>query len=298
MNALPYILRRTLASLWENLALNGVVVGVIGAALLVAGTYVQVMVNLDRIVERWDRDVHISTYFYTDVPVDRRFAVKDDLARLPEVKRILYVSEDEARAYLEERVPDVEPILEELGAEILPASLEITLRDTYTRPSDITRFVEKIQSTDFENIDYGQEWVQRFNNFLSLLQMLGVALGSLIAGAVIFLVANTMHLVVYARKAELETMKLVGATWNFISTPFVLEGAARGAMGAGTAILGMWGIHTVVFQRLQSYLQLALGADQLVFPPAPLLWGLVGAGVLLGVAGCWTSVRRFWRVAP
>jgi cell division transport system permease protein len=298
MNALPYILRRTLASLWENLALNGVVVGVIGAALLVAGTYMQVMVNVDRIVERWDRDVHISTYFYTDVPVDRRFAVKDDLARLPEVKQILYVSEDEARAYLEERVPDVKPILEELGAEILPASLEITLRDTYTRPSDITRFVEKIQSTDFENIDYGQEWVQRFNNFLSLLQMMGVALGSLIGGAVIFLVANTMHLVVYARKAELETMKLVGATWNFIAMPFVLEGAALGAMGAGTAILGMWGIHTVVFRRLQSYLQLALGEDQLVFPPAPLLWGLVGVGVLLGVAGCWTSVRRFWRVAP
>ncbi len=298
MKLLPYILRRTLASLWENLALNGVVVGVIGAALLVAGTYMQVMVNLDRIVERWDRDVHISTYFYTDVPVDRRFAVKDDLARLPEVKQILYVSEDEARTYLELRVPDVKPILAELGAEILPASLEITLRDTYTRPSDITRFVEKIQSTDFENIDYGQEWVQRFNNFLSLLQMLGVALGSLIAGAVIFLVANTMHLVVYARKAELETMKLVGATWNFIASPFVLEGAALGAMGAGSAILGMWGIHTVVFRRLQNYLQLALGADQLVFPPAPLLWGLVGAGVLLGVAGCWASVRRFWRVAP
>ena len=298
MSSLPYILRRTLASLWENLALNGVVVGVIGAALLVAGTYMQVMVNLDRIVERWDRDVHISTYFYTDVPVDRRFAVKDDLARLPEVKQILYVSEDEARTYLEERVPDVKPILEELGAEILPASLEITLRDTHTRPSDITAFVEKIQSTDFENIDYGQEWVQQFNNFLSLLQMLGVALGSLITGAVIFLVANTMHLVVYARKAELETMKLVGATWNFIAMPFVLEGAALGAMGAGTAILGMWGIHAVVFRRLQNYLQLALGADQLVFPPAPLLWGLVGAGVLLGVAGCWTSVRRFWRVAP
>jgi cell division transport system permease protein len=298
MSALPYILRRTLASLWENLALNGVVVGVIGAALLVAGTYMQIMVNLDRIVERWDRDVHISTYFYTDVPVDRRFAVKDDLARLPEVEQILYVSEDEARAYLEERVPDVKPILEELGAEILPASLEITLRDTHMRPSDITRFVEKIQSTDFENIDYGQEWVQRFNNFLSLLQMLGVALGSLIAGAVIFLVANTVHLVVYARKAELETMKLVGATWNFIAMPFVLEGAALGATGAGAAILGMWGIHKVVFQRLQNYLHLALGADQLVFPPAPLLWGLVGAGVLLGVAGCWTSVRRFWRVAP
>ena len=298
MNSLPYILRRTLASLWENLALNGVVVGVIGAALLVAGTYMQVMVNLDRIVERWDRDVHISTYFYTDVPVDRRFAVKDDLARLPEVKQILYVSEDEARAYLEERVPDVKPILEELGAEILPASLEITLRDSYTRPSDITRFVEKIQSTDFEDIDYGQEWVQRFNNFLSLLQMLGVALGSLITGAVIFLVANTMHLVVYARKAELETMKLVGATWNFIAMPFVLEGAILGAMGAGAAITGMWGIHTLVFQRLQNYLQLALGSDQLVFPPAPLLWGLVAAGILLGVAGCWTSVRRFWRVAP
>ncbi|MEE2751580.1 MAG: permease-like cell division protein FtsX [Myxococcota bacterium] len=294
---LPYILRRTLRSLWENLSLNLVVVGVIGAGLLVAGAYLQVMFNLDRIVDSWDRDVHISTYFFTDVPVDRRFAVKDDLAKLPEVAEIFYVSEDDAQAYLEEKVPDVQPILDELGAEILPASLEITLREAYTRPTDIAQFVEKIQSTDFENIDYGQEWVQRFNNFLSLLQLLGVALGSLIAAAVVFLVANTMHLVVYARKAEMETMKLVGATWTFISTPFVLEGAILGALGSSLSILGMLGIHKLLFQRLQGYLQLALGAEELAFPPPIFLWAIVGAGVLLGVIGCWASVRRFWKAA-
>ncbi len=284
-------------SLWENLSLNLVVVGVIGAGLLVAGAYVQVMFNLDRIVDHWDRDVHISTYFFTDVPVDRRFAVKDDLAKLPEVEEILYVSEEDAQTYLEEKVPDVQAILEELGAEILPASLEITLREAYTRPTDIAQFVEKIQSTDFENIDYGQEWVQRFNNFLSLLQLLGVALGSLIAAAVVFLVANTMHLVVYARKAELETMKLVGATWTFISTPFVLEGAILGALGSSLSILGMLGIHKLLFQRLQGYLQLALGAEELAFPPPVFLWAIIGAGVFLGVAGCWASVRRFWKAA-
>ena len=293
-----HVLRRSVRSLWENLSLNGMVAGVIAAALLLAGAYLQVLINLDRMMGTWDRDVHISAYFYSDVPEDRRFSIKDDLAKLQEVENILYVSEGEAGAYLVDKVPDVKPILDEFGPEVLPASLEITLRSAFITPTELESFVNRIQSFDFEQIDYGQEWVQRFESFVSLIQTLGVVIGLLIATAAIFLVANTMHLVVYARRSELETMKLVGATFAFVSSPFLLEGAILGMVGASIATLGMLALHNLLFLRLETYLQLAIGNDSLVFLPIGAIVALFLIGMLLGMAGCLTAVRRFWKASP
>jgi cell division transport system permease protein len=292
------VLRRSVRSLWGNLSLNGMVVGVIAAALLLAGAYLQVLINLDRMMSEWDRDVHISAYFYSDVNEDRRFAIKDDLAKLQEVDDIVYVSEVEAGSFLVEKVPDVQTILEEFGSDVLPASLEISLRAAFTNPADIKKFVEQIEGHDFEDIDYGQEWVQRFESFVSLIKSLGVVIGLLIITAAIFLVANTMHLVVYARRAELETMKLVGATFGFVSAPFLLEGAILGLIGALLATLGIWGVHHLLFLRLEDALHLALGNDSLVFLPPGALIALCLIGMLLGMSGCLTAVRRFWNAAP
>ncbi|MCB9745460.1 MAG: ABC transporter permease [Alphaproteobacteria bacterium] len=293
-----HLVRRALRSLWENLYLNVVATGVIAAALMLGGVYLIVMVNLDRIVDTWDRDVHVSAYFFQDVGVDRRFAVKDDIAARAEVARVTYISEPEARDWLEQRLPDVGPILDELGDSVMPASLEITLDEAYTNPADIVGFVESIAGPDFEDIEYGAEWVQRFNSFLSLLRMLGVVLGSLISVAAVFLVGNTMHLVAYARRPELETMKLVGATWGFVATPFLIEGAIQGLVGASLALGGVYAVHQLLIVQLQGALQIALGADALGFLPLTHQLGLVGVGVALGVTGCGVAVRRFWGMAP
>ncbi len=293
----PHVLRRALRSLWENRSLNLVASGVIAAALMLAGVYLTVIVNLEGMVSSWERDVHVSAYFYADVPVDRRFAIKDDIARLTEVASVRYLSEEDARAYLGEKVPEVSPILDELGEGVLPASLEITLVDQFTGSQEVGTFAEQLKGPDFEEVDYGQEWVQRFNTFLSLLQALGVALGALILTASVFLVANAMHLVIYTRRAELETMKLVGATWAFISTPFLIEGALQGLFGAALAVAGVYGLHHFLLLRLQDYLHLALGSETLAFLPAGHLVGLAAAGVVLGVLGCLTAVRRFWGAA-
>ncbi len=293
-----HLVRRAVRSLWENLYLNAVAAGVIGAAVTLVGVFLMIMVNLSELVDAWDRDVHVSAYFYTDVPVDRRFAVKDDVGRLEEVHSVRYISEVEARAWLIERLPEIDRVLEALGDDVLPASLEITLQDGATRPSDIESFASRIASEDFERIDYGQEWVQRFNSFLSLLQLLGVAMGFLILTAAVFLVGNTMHLVTYARRAELETMKLVGATWIFIAIPFFLEGIVQGVVGSSAAIGALFVLHRFLLVRLQTALQLALGGQVLDFLTPGWLAVLVLSGVVLGVCGSLISVRRFWQAAP
>ena len=140
--------------------------------------------------------------------------------------------------------------------------------------------------------------MQRFNSFLSLLQLLGVAMGFLILVAAVFLVGNTMHLVTYARRAELETMKLVGGTWSFIAIPFFLEGIVQGVVGSAGAIGALFVLHRFLLVRLQTALQLALGGQVLDFLSPLWLGVLVVSGVVLGVTGSLISVRRFWRAAP
>lgn len=295
---LSHILRRGLRSVGENASLNLVSAGVIAAALTLGGAYAAAMLNLSRIVETWDRDVHISAYFAADVPVEARFALKDELAALPEVASVDYVSEADAQAWLTTRVEDVKPVLDELGPSVLPASLEITLAPGYTLAPDIAAFVGRLDRPELADVEYGQEWVQRFNAFLGLLQLIGLVLGLLIGTAAVFLVANTMHLVVYARRAELETMKLVGATWGFVSAPFAVEGAIQGLAGGGLALGAMVTLHRGLVLRLQEALQLGVGELQLTFLPGVWQAALVLVGVTLGVVGSLSAVRRFWSQAP
>jgi cell division transport system permease protein len=115
--------------------------------------------------------------------------------------------------------------------------------------------------------------------------------------ASVFLVANTMHLVVYARRPELETMKLVGATFGFVVTPFLIEGAILGLMGGIVATVGLLAIHTLLFARVGDYLNLAMSNESLVFLPVTWLVLLVLVGVLLGMAGCYKAVNKFWKAA-
>ena len=291
---LAHMLRRAGRSLRENLYLNAMAMMVIAASLLLVGTFLLALVNIQSVVDSWNRDIHISAYFDEGVEVERRFVVKDRIAGIDGVESIAYISEEDAGAYLKEKIPEMEGVLAELGDDVLPASLEITLKDSHTAPADIARIGAQIQGTDFEEVDFGQEWVQRFSTFISLIQLLGFAMGVLIFVAGVFLVGNTMHLVTYTRRAELETMKLVGATWWFIAVPFLIEGLVQGLVGALVAMFTLAVLHSLMSSHLQDYLQLAILGDSLAFLPGAWLFLLVLGGVVLGCCGSLLSVRRFW----
>ncbi len=296
MHALQHILRRAIRSLWEHAYLNSVAAFVIAAALLLMGVYLTVQFNLNAIVDTWDRDVHVSAYFKAEVPEARRFELRDALASEPEVAAVRYVSEEDARQWLVERVTDVAPVLDELGADALPASLEISLVQAQSSPDAIASFAQTLSSADFDDVDYGKEWIERFNAFLSLLQLLGAVLGGLIGLAALFLVANTVYLIVYNRRDELEIQKLVGATPTYITAPFLIEGAVQGLFGGLIALFGLWGVHRLLVVRLQDALQLGLAGDLAFLPTSWRLVLMVG-GVLLGILASGISVRRFLATA-
>lgn len=287
-------LLRTVRGIREHAYLSFVSMGVIAAGLLLIGMFVMVTTNVALVLGSWERDVHVSAYLTPGASPDLHAALLKTLAARPDVAAVRYVSEADARAWMVESMPELAPVLDELGAEALPASIEITLRPDHTSAAEMEAFVASVRALGaFEHLDHGQEWATRVDTFLSVLSALGVALGTFIGISSLFLVANTIHLVVYARRDELEIMRLVGATDQYILAPFLVEGAMQGAVAATLANGLLWAAHHGLLTRLQDVLALALGGDGLRYLPAGGVVAMYLGGMALGVGASWGAVRRF-----
>jgi cell division transport system permease protein len=293
------VLRRALRGARENTYLSVVSTSVIAAALTLLGVFVLGILNLRAVLGAWEQDAHVSAYLASDLAPADLEVIRARLAARPEVKEVTYVAESDARAWLAQQVPEVGPSLTEFAPGTLPASMEITLHAASARPDQLEGFIAALRELGpWTDIDYGQEWVARISTFVSLLTVMGSVLGGLIAVATLFLVGNTVHLVVNARRDELEIMRLVGATDGYILGPFVVEGAAQGLVGAGIAVGTLWGVYKGIVLRLQDLLGPALGNGSLHFVPMAWVGGLVIGGVLLGACASAFAVRRFLGKLP
>ncbi len=291
---LQHIFRRATRSIWENLYLNAVSASVIGASLILLGLYSLIQNNLTTVIDSWNKDVHVSVYFTDDTSDEQRLEIRDQIHAMPEVVQVRYVSELEAKKWMLEEVSGIEDTLTELGDNILPSSLEITLDAQMANPKRIEEFAKKIQSEAFSAIDYGVEWVDKFNAFLRMFQALGTFVGLLIIIAAMFLVTNTVHLVIYNRRNEIEIAKLVGATRSFVILPFLIEGAIQGLLGALGAITGLWIIHQTLVNQLQESETLKM-VTNLSFISIGQQLSLILIGLTLGLVAALIATLRFLR---
>src|SRR5262249_59366689 len=136
-----------------------------------------------------------------------------------------------------------------------------------------------------DDLTSGQEWVEGYLRAIALVRGVGIGLGLILAFAALLIVANTIHLAVLARRDELEILALVGASRAFVATPFLLEGAAQGALGGLLALALLGALFRVALPELSFGLELVLGGvEPRFFAPAEAL-GLVATGAGLGLAG-------------
>lgn len=285
--------RRGLRNLAEFRFLNAVTVSVVAISLLLASTFAMVLWNLSHVLDRWGKDVQITAYLAPGIDEESTFRVKGELEALPEVEEVVYVDQRQAAEDFARFLPEAADLLADLPQNPLPASLEVRLRPELQDPSRIAAIAEGIRRPEFSEVDYSQEWVERFYTFLNLLKLSAVALGTLLAAASVFVIHNTIKLTVYARRQEIQVMRLVGATDGFIRAPFLLEGMVQGALGAGLALGLLYALHSGVFAYLQRHLGLSISPRLVVFLPVPWLVGFLAGGLLLGLAGSYLSLRRF-----
>jgi cell division transport system permease protein len=209
----------------------------------------------------------------------------------PEVESVKYVSSSQALNILKKSLKGQDGILEGLTSNPLPSSLEIKLTEEFLTLEGVEQFVNKIGNNKYlDDIEYGQKWLYRFITFFEILKITGLVLGGFLFLFTLFIISNTIKLMVYNRREEIEIMKLVGATNLFIKLPFCIEGIIQGIIGASFALTFLFILINIFLRQFMSSLHFYLGTVDFAFVDFVITVYVLILGALLGLSGSLLSL--------
>jgi cell division transport system permease protein len=272
-------------------------VGTVAVSLMMVAFFGVIFFNFEQLTSHWGQQVQLKI-FLEKAPNDTLLAEwRRKIEACPEVESVNLVSSAEALERFRKRLGKKADLLEGLGEDLLPASLEIGLKAPYRNSSGVAAVAETLrQHKEFSDMRHGGEWLNRFDSLVSLLKLAAVILGGFLLFATIFMIANTIKLTLYARRDELEIMTLVGGTSLFIKMPYIIEGAVQGLLGGLLAVGGAYLIFRTFLHDNLVTLLMTMGVGEVMFLPTGFQWGLVSAGMLLGVLGSLPPLRKFVRM--
>ena len=289
-----YFLSRACTNIRQNIFVNVVTIGTITLALLIVSLFLLVFVNLENAAESWSERVQVTVYFDRELSSQEQASLRGKISALPATSRVSYVSRDEALKRFKGRLRGQETLLEGVRPEVLPTSFEIALKRANRDTQGVESFVGSLKRIPgITEVQYGEEWVRRFNSFLNFMRLLGALLGGFLVLAVVFIVSNTIKLTIYARRDEIEVMSLVGATRFFIKMPFLLEGVIQGVAGALIAVALLLGMYAAFLHNAGNFITFNPVSSGLGFLPPEYIGYIVLSGAVLGFIGSLTSLKRF-----
>ncbi len=298
LEKIRYFIRRAVRNMRQWPLLCTAAILTMAVALATVATFFLVVVNIEQLASNWTREIQVIAYLEKAPSQNELPGLVAKLKKFPEVETVSYVSPSDAMARFKNRLADDASLLEGIkNKNLLPASFELMLHSQFRNQEGINKVIERLDNVlAIDDLRYGQKWLERFNTFVDMLRFVGLVLGSFLLFAALFIVSNTIKLTLYARRDELEIMALVGATMRFIKIPFLLEGALQGLLG-GILSLGFLAVSfKFIIKRSLTSFWLTPADFDLLFLTSGQQLILVASGVMLGLLGSLTSLRRFVRV--
>jgi cell division transport system permease protein len=224
--------------------------------------------------------------------------VRKELLAVAHVKSLEFLSKDQAYAQQSKQnpqgyallasnpLPDTFHVIPDNPANVLAIRSSLTPAAAGGGAGTIDQAIQSVSNK--------KDDTRKILQVTNLVTITAAALTVLLTLASVLLIANTIRLSLYARRREVEVMKLVGATDWFIRWPFVIEGVVVGAVGALLAIVVLGITKVALLDPLAN--NWTLIAAPTTIPFAALVAVLMGAGVLVSALGSGLSLRRFLRV--
>jgi cell division transport system permease protein len=267
--------------------------GAIAVALLLVALVHLAASNVRGMTDVWGGGVQMVVYLDDGVGKDHADAIASVLEQLPAVETIHYVSPADAHERLRGSLGEHGALLEGIEVGLLPASLEVELREGVSDVAAVHPVVERLRATaGVESVEFLDDWVGKLTALLGALRLAALVLGLIVAGACLYIIATTVKLSLVERRSEMEVYDLVGASGSFIRGPLLIEGAMQGALGAIAAAFLLWALYAAGAGPLTNALEAAFGNVSLAFLPTRDIALLVGGGAMLGVTASWFATGR------
>lgn len=246
-----YLSREAFFAFRRSPLLTGLSILTIAFALYTLSIFGLVWLNIERVLEDVEERVEVIAYLMDGTDRHETTALMSEVAAYPEVDSIAYVSKEEALERAREDLREYSSLYEDLETNPLPASVEITLVPEYRRGDAVADVATRVARFPFvEETKFGEEWVRKLDFLQDLSLFLGLVVGGIFAGIAFVAIGATINMVLISREDEIAIMKLVGATRGFIARPLVVEGFAKGVIGAVVALVLLTLTYSALEQRV------------------------------------------------
>jgi cell division transport system permease protein len=296
-HSVGFFLRESLRAMRRNAAPSFAALATITVTLIVVGVFIPIVQATQGAANSVRSRVLVDVYMQAKATSADDARVLKELQGLPHVSKVEFESKAQALTQQKKQNPLAYQILGNLNP------LPDTFRVYPSNPSYVLAVRSSIISSNgsgqmldssIHKVSNHTQDTQKLLTVTRFVTITAALLAALLVGASILLIGNTIRLSLYARRREVEVMKLVGATDWFIRWPFVIEGIIVGAFGAVLAILVLGVTKLALLDPLAN--NFALIAAPRTIPFLPLLAILVAAGVAVSSLGSGLSLRRFLRV--
>lgn len=253
MSRFQYVFGEALRNMGRNaLVVLGAVLAVFVSLFLVFGTLMFGQIAGSNAAQ-WSDDVRVEAFL--DDGLRNIEGLQAEISGWADVANVDYISKPEAVANAKRIFADNEAVLAliEEDPSFIPASLRIRPADL----QDYDRIASQLEATPgvLQVVSAGEA----VNQLISLrdgLQVFSWALAIALGAAAVALIANTIHMAVYARREEIEIMKLVGASNWYVRVPFLFEGMLEGLIGGLLAVAVGLGAYRLGFDQIQGLVPL------------------------------------------
>ena len=267
----------------------------VSLSVLIFTFFLLVYMNIVSAGERLGDELRLIIYLNEEVIPEAEPMYKKKITDFGEVDKIVFISRAETFERLGRQLESEQDVLEDLGADFLPPSIEVYPKQGLVNLTRLKQFSDYLATLPgAQKVQYGQEWVERFGYFTELLRAIVVLSGVLLIMATVFMVSSTIRLTVVAKEAELEVLRLVGADNKYIQTPLLIEGILQGIIGSAGGILLLYLIFRWTIAHLDGPGFLNILNFSFFSPETSAI--IIGTSILLCAGGSLLSIRRYMRI--
>ena len=290
---ISYAFRETIASFRRNMTLSVAAVITSAVSLLLVGATFLIQRAFDNLLVQWRGDVGMIVFVRPDASTEALSYIKQNLESQPnviDVKKLVYL--DKTQSFEEaKRVFAGDPTtLSLLSVDTIPSQFKVVPKTT--DPTLVRSLADQYRTLPgVAGVSLAEDEFDVISTLSTFVRTVTIGMSLVLLSVAVILIWNTIRTAIFARRREIEVMKLVGATDWFIRVPFILEGLIQGLVGALVSCGGLWALNRAWTSGVAGF-KAGTGVSSLVVPSgyvggvmvALLIIGAVAGGVGSGVA--------------
>lgn len=251
-------------------------------ALVLIGIFGIIILNIHHIIQQIQSRMEMEVFIDNSFNPEQIYELKQKIISIQGIDSVHYVSKAAAAALFRQQFG--QEIFDILDDNPLPASFQIRLHPSARSRASVERIAKQLEQLDgVDEVIYRQDLIVLLERYIRIFLIIILGIGILLGGGAIFLVSNTIKLIIYSRLTIIEIMKLVGATRQFIRRPFLVEGIVQGLLG---------GITAAIFFYL-SIKAVKLEIPGVIFIDKYSYFAIILLGICLGFLGSVLALRKF-----